>query len=101
MQTLAKANEIIITGIPESVNEEPMDIAEKVSETIGIENPKIGIIASRKFVKKHNTSNSANHSMLTSQSTYKNHRSKKLIIVTLSSSVLTMKIIHQKALKLI
>ena len=33
-----KASEIIITGIPESVDEEPLVIAEKVLETIGIEN---------------------------------------------------------------
>ena len=49
VQTSTKASEIIITGIPESVDEEPLVIAEKVLETIGIENPKLGIITSRKI----------------------------------------------------
>ena len=35
---ITKTSEIIITGIPESVDEEPLVIAEKVLETIGIEN---------------------------------------------------------------
>lgn len=96
VQTSTKASEIIITGIPESVDEEPLVIAEKVLETIGIENPKLGIITSRKVVKKYNTSNSASDSMPKSQSSCKNHRSTKSIIVTLSSSVLTKKVIRQK-----
>ena len=61
------ASQIIITGIPKSFNEEPLIIAEKVLETIGIENPKLGITTSRKVVKKHNTSNSASDSMPKSQ----------------------------------
>ena len=82
VQASINANDII-TGIPESVDKEPLVIAEKVLETIGIENPKLGIITSRKVVKKDNTSNSASDSIPKSQSICKNHSSTKSIIVTL------------------
>ena len=46
------ASQIIITGIPKSVKEEPLVIAEKVLETIGIENPNLGIITSIKVIQQ-------------------------------------------------
>ena len=45
-KSLASPNEIIITGIPENINDKPIIIAEKVFESIGIEVAKTAIISS-------------------------------------------------------
>ena len=95
-KSLASPNEIIITGIPENVNDKPIIIAEKVFESIGIEVPKTAIISSRKVIKKSKTRN-ISYSTSTDKILCNNNKpNTNSIIVSLSNPALTSKIIHRK-----
>ena len=51
-ESIPDKNEIIITGVPNDLSKEPRIIAEKVFESIGMENPKSEIMKTRIAVKK-------------------------------------------------
>ena len=93
----ASPNEIIITGIPDNINDKPIIIAEKVFESIGIEFPKTAIISSLKVIKKSKTCNTTSYSTSIDKNICNNNKTNtNSIIVSLSNPALTSKIIHRK-----
>ena len=94
VQSVPHKNEIIITGVPNDISDEPRIIAEKIFEKIGIENPKSVIVITRKIVKKSHT---PKHNRFTTTTTNKSAcDDTKSIIVSLIDVSSKNKIIRRK-----
>lgn len=90
-------NEIIITGIPESVKNDPQSMAESVLKSIDSINLKKEIISTRKVSKKRKSQN-LNKTSFTSNVNNENKQTSS-VIVKLSSPAVVNKIIRHKSLK--
>ena len=92
-QSTSHENEIIITGVPNEISDEPGIIAEKIFKSIGVENPKSVIMKTRKVVKKPHTRSHNSSAISPSKSANDDTKS---IIVSLKNTKSTNEIIKRK-----